>query len=116
MLQFGCPEYAHDFLAHLAGYYHVYIDGNAIFINSQEYAPSWDTIWDWGEGELQVSDKVELIEKRRCSSISTGCDGSLPIAIDSDAGGLGGIDGGVVVIDGRKGAKEGQYATTATTG
>jgi hypothetical protein len=116
LLQFGCSEYAHDFLAHLAGYDHVYLDGNAIFINSQEYAPSWDTIWDWGEGELQVSDKVELIEKRRCSSISTGCEGSLPIAIDSDGGGLGGTDGGVVVIDGRKGAKEGQYATIATTG
>ena len=114
LLQFGCAEYAHDFIGHLAGYDHVYLDGESIFINSQEYSPSWDTIWDWGEGELQVSNKVELIEKRRCSSITTGCEGSLPIAIDSDSGGAGGTDGGTVLVDGRKKASE--FRTIAQTG
>ena len=115
LLQFGCSEYAHDFIGHLAGYDHVYIDGDSIFINSAEYSPSWDTIWDWGEGELQVSNKVELIEKRRCSSITTGCEGSLPIAIDSHSGGLGGTDGGTVIVDKIRGIKS-DLVTAAATG
>ena len=55
--------------------------------------------YDYAEAEIRVSDKTELIDKKRCSSQSKGCDGSgLGMDIDSRDGIT---DGGSVVISGK---------------
>jgi len=96
ILAYSAPEYVHDFLGQIAGYDHAYLDGNPIFINSTDYDPDWDDDYDFGTVELEVSEKVERIEKRRCSSVSNGCGGGgVPLAIDSS----GKDDGSLIEVD-----------------
>ena len=105
-LAFAASEYVHDFMGHLMGYDHVYLDGVPIFVNSNEYTIEWEKGFDYGEAEIRVSNKQEFIEKRRCSSVLKGCDdGGLSIAIDSD----GKPDGGSILTDTAEGE---EYAST----
>lgn len=85
---FSAPMYVHDFFAHLAGYDHVFIDGDEVFMNDDEYPSiSWVDNWDLGDVELQVTPKQSLIEKRRCAATVSVCsvDGfDVPISIDGN--------------------------------
>jgi hypothetical protein len=96
LLSFAAAEYVHDFMGHLGGYDHVYLDGDEKFINSNEYSVEFIKGYDYGEAEIRISDKSELILKKRCSSTIKGCDdGGLNISID----GAGGSDGAGIVTD-----------------
>jgi len=104
-LAFAAAEYVHDFMGHIGGYDHVYLDGNPIFINSDEYSIEWEKGFDYGEAEIRVSNKSELIEKKRCSSVMKGCDdGGLSIGIDSGTG----TDGGSILTE----SPSEEYAST----
>lgn len=97
---FAASEYVHDFIAHLGGYDYVYLDGESVFVNSSEYSVEWQDGYDYGEGELKVSDKQELIEKKRCSTQIKGCgSGGLSISIDSNSGGASGSDGAGIITN-----------------
>ena len=99
-IAFAASEYVHDFMAHLAGYDNMYLDGEPMFVNSGEYSVEWMDGYDYGEGEIKVSDKVELIEKKRCSSQIKGCgSGGLSISIDSNSGGASGSDGAGIITN-----------------
>ena len=74
-LRYGCAEYLHDFLAHLGGYDHVYVDGEEVFVYDEEYPkPEYVMNYDYGTVEIGVGKKTELIEKRKCSGIVTTCE------------------------------------------
>jgi len=92
-LRYGCAEYLHDFLAHLGGYDHVFIDGEEVFIYDEEYPkPEYVMNYDYGTVEIGVGKKTELIEKRKCSGVVTTC--------EPDGEGLGFvIDGGTGIGD-----------------
>jgi hypothetical protein len=69
------PSYIHDFLMHLGGFDHVYIDTEEVFIEDDEYPTvSWNNQTDIGGVTLTMRDKTILIENRRCSSVVKACD------------------------------------------
>lgn len=69
------PSYIHDFLMHLGGYDHVYVDGVEVFVEDDEYPTvSWNDQTDLGGVTLTLRDKTVLIENRRCSSKIEACD------------------------------------------
>ena len=74
-LKYMAPSYIHDFLMHLGGYDHVYIDGEEVFVEDDEYPTiSWSNQADLGTVTLTVRDKEVLIENRRITSAVKGCD------------------------------------------
>ncbi len=74
-LKFMCPSYIHDFLMHLGGYDHVYVDGEEVFVEDDEYPTvSWNDQTDLGTVTLTMRDKEVLIENRRISTAVKGCD------------------------------------------
>ena len=74
-LTFMAPSYIHDFMIHLGGYDHVYIDGTEVFIEDDEYPTiSWNKETDLGGVTLTVREKDVLIENRRKSSKEEACD------------------------------------------
>lgn len=69
------PSYIHDFLMHIGGYDHVYVDGIEVFVEDDEYPTvSWNDQTDLGGVTLTLRDKTVLIENRRCSSKVEACD------------------------------------------
>jgi hypothetical protein len=90
---FSAAEYIHDFMAHLIGYDHVYIDQDSVFVADEEPSTvSWSFDYDFGECTFNVIKKVELIQKRRFSDILKGCtpDGQgLPMGSDPDGTPIG---------------------------
>ena len=71
------PSYIHDFLYHIGGYDHVYVDGVEVFVEDDEYPTvSWNDQTDMGGVTLTMRDKTVLIENRRCSSKVEACDPS----------------------------------------
>jgi hypothetical protein len=74
-LTFAAPSYVHDFMIHLGGYDHVYIDGTEVFIEDDEYPTiSWNKETDMGGVTLTLREKDVLIENRRKSSKVEACD------------------------------------------
>ena len=94
---FNAAEYVHDFIAYLKGYDHVYIDDVEVFIENEDYNPSYIDNFDFGKGELMLSNKTELSEKRKPNNQINSCapDGSGDeLLVD------GGVyDGDVIIID-----------------
>ena len=72
---FGAPEYVHDFSALWLGLSNLNIDGVAKFCEDDEpptISPEDDV--DFGLVTFTFSDKVELTEKRSCTTLAnTGC-------------------------------------------
>ncbi len=69
------PSYIHDFLMHLGGFDHVYIDGVEVFVEDDEYPTiSWNNQTDLGGVTLTMRDKTVLIENRRITSAVKACD------------------------------------------
>jgi len=72
---FGAPEYVHDFSALWLGFSNLNIDGVAKFCEDDEpptISPEDDV--DFGLVTFTFSDKVELTEKRSCTTLAnTGC-------------------------------------------
>ncbi len=95
---YSSSEYIHDFMAHLKGYDHVYIDGVEVYVEDEE-PPSiaWVKGYDIGERIFALSLKTVNITKRRISSAINGCSrGGIPI--EADGGGI--VGGGTGVIGG----------------
>ena len=65
----------HDFLMHLGGYDHTYIDGAEVFVEDDEYPTvGWSDQTDLGTVTLTMREKEVLIENRRITSAAKGCD------------------------------------------
>jgi hypothetical protein len=92
---YSSSEYIHDFMAHLRGYDHVYIDGVEVFVMDEEPPSiSWIKGYDMGERIFALSLKTVHIKKRRLSSVISGCSiGGVPIQTDGNSGVVGGVIG-----------------------
>lgn len=73
--KFVAPSYIHDCFMHLGGYDHVYLNGEEVFVEDDEYPTvSWSDQADLGGVTLTLRDKEVLIENRRVIGSSKGCD------------------------------------------
>lgn len=73
------PTYVHDFLSLALGSDHFFIDGNAYFIEDEDYTPNFpDSIDDLASIILEVSKKTQLVK-----NIASG-NASNPIAANQD--------------------------------
>lgn len=82
-LGFDGKEFMHDF-AHLFGMAdHFYIDDVEYFVEDDEYPTiSWGEFDDIGGVTINVSTKVQLVENRRLSSASIGCEPTGSVLLD----------------------------------
>ena len=92
---YSSAEYIHDFMAHLRGYDHVYVDGVEVFVEDEEPPSiSWVKGYDIGERIFAMSIKTVNIKKRRLSSTVNGCSmGGVVIEVDGKTPYVGGVIG-----------------------
>ena len=70
---FGSPEYVHDFMALLRGFNNVYLDGEAVYFEDDEYpSTSQQKDVDYSTVTLTYSKRTELTENVRTTSLGTG--------------------------------------------
>lgn len=72
-LTFAAAEYVHDFIAHLKGYDHVFIDEVEYAVESEDYNPQYVENYDYASVSVELSLKESLIEKRKCTSTESVC-------------------------------------------
>ena len=101
---YSSSEYIHDFMAHLKGYDHVYVDGVEVFVEDEEPPSiSWIKGFDIGERIFALSLKNVQIVKRRISSSINGCSrGGISIEVDGgiiDSGEGVGVIGGIIFTE-----------------
>jgi hypothetical protein len=83
-LGFDGLEFMHDFAALWLICDHFYIDDVEYFVEDDEYPSiSWSEADDVGGVTLNVSEKVQLVENRRLSSASIGCEPNGSILLDN---------------------------------
>jgi len=101
-LSFGASMYVHDYIGHLKGYDHVYIDGIEMEVVDEEPSSiAWIDDFDYGERTVRVGPKVSDIYKRQCNSKVSGCgDDSVGVIQDGGDGGGGFTDPGELIVRG----------------
>ena len=83
-LGFDGKELMHDFASLFGLADHFYIDGEEYFVEDDEYPSiSWSDGEDSGGVTINVSKKIQLIENKRLSSASVGCEVGGSILFDS---------------------------------
>ena len=84
-LGFDGKELMHDFASLFGLADHFYIDGEEYFVEDDEYPSiSWSDGEDSGGVTINVSKKVQLIENKRLSSASVGCEVGGSILFDNN--------------------------------
>lgn len=88
LFTYSSAGYIHDFMAHLKGYDHVYIDDVEVAVLDEDIPSiAWAFDYDFGERIFQITPKVQRIKKRRLNSYLTSCTkGGVPIAGDGAGG------------------------------
>jgi hypothetical protein len=94
LLKYAVPRYLHDFMANIRAYDHCWIDSDYVQFEGDAYdKPNYVEDFDYADVTLEVSDKVQLIEKRTPNNKIRTCvaDGQgIDLLVDSPSGWAGG--------------------------